>query len=40
MGKYESAYEDAMAAKEEVPTLASEADKVIDKAVADDKKKI
>lgn len=39
MGKYESAYEDAMAAKEEVPTLASEADKVIDKAVAEIRRK-
>jgi hypothetical protein len=34
MKKYELAYEDANAAKDEVPTLAAEADKVIDKAVA------
>lgn len=34
MGKYELAYEDAKAAKEEVPTLTVEADKVIDEAVA------
>ncbi len=34
MKKYELAYEDANAAKGEVPTLAAEADKVIDKAVA------
>ncbi len=34
MKKYELAYEDANAAKDEVPTLATEADKVIDKAVA------
>lgn len=33
-GKYELAYEDANAAKEEVPTLAAEADEVIEKAVA------
>jgi len=39
MGKYESAYEDATAAKEEVPTLASEADKVIEVAVAEIRKK-
>lgn len=34
MKKYELAYEDANAAKDEVPTLTGEADKVIDKAVA------
>lgn len=34
MEKYELAYEDANAAKEEVPTLAAEADKVIEEAVA------
>jgi len=34
MEKYELAYEDANAAKDEVPTLAAEADKVIEKAVA------
>lgn len=39
IGKYDSAYEDATAAKEEVPTLASEADKVIDVAVAEIRKK-
>ena len=33
-GEYEKAYKDATAAKEKVPTLAAEADKVIDKAVA------
>lgn len=32
--EYELAYEDANAAKDEVPTLAAEADKVINKAVA------
>jgi len=39
VGKYELAYEDANAAKEEVPTLTKEADKVIDKAVAEERKK-
>ncbi len=34
MGKYELAYEDANAAKDEVPTLTAEADKVIEEAVA------
>ncbi len=34
MGKYDLAYKDATAAKEEVPTLAPEADKVIEVAVA------
>lgn len=34
MKQYELAYEDAKAAKEEVPTLTAEADKVIDEAVA------
>lgn len=34
MEKYDLAYEDARAAKKEVPTLALEADKVIDEAVA------
>ena len=34
MKKYELAYEDANAAKDEVPTLAAEADKVIEEAVA------
>jgi tetratricopeptide (TPR) repeat protein len=34
MGEYELAYEDANAAKDEVPTLAAEADKVIEKSVA------
>lgn len=38
IGKYEIAYEDANAAKEEVPTLTREADKVIDKAVAEVRK--
>lgn len=35
MGKYELAYEDANAAKDEVPTLAKEADVVIEAAVAE-----
>lgn len=39
MGKYELAYEDAKAAKKEVPTLAQEADKVIEKSVAEIRKK-
>ncbi len=39
MGKYELAYKDATAAKEEVPTLAPEADKVIKAAVAKIRKK-
>ena len=39
MGEYELAYEDANAAKEEVPTLSSEADKVIEKAVVEIRKK-
>lgn len=34
IGKYELAYEDAEAAKEEVPTLGHEADKIMDAAVA------
>ena len=38
-GKYELAYEDANAAKEEVPSLAKEADKVIEVAVAEVRKK-
>lgn len=38
MEKYELAYEDAKAAKREVPTLTAEADKVIDEAVAEIRK--
>ncbi len=34
IGKYELAYEDAEAAKEEVPTLGREADRIMDAAVA------
>ncbi len=39
MGKYDLAYKDATAAKKEVPTLAPEADKVIEAAVAEIRKK-
>lgn len=35
MGDYDFAYEDATAAKEEIPTLSNEADKVIEKAAAE-----
>jgi len=38
VGKYELAYEDAEAAKEEVPTLTLEADKIMDAAVAEVRK--
>ena len=39
MGEHELAYEDANAAKEEAPTLSSEADKVIEKSAAEVRKK-
>ncbi|MBU1234073.1 MAG: tetratricopeptide repeat protein [Proteobacteria bacterium] len=39
MGKYDQAYEDAIAAKKEVPTLSHEADKLIEAAGAEIQKK-
>lgn len=39
IGKYDLAYEDAEAAKEEVPTLGREADKIMDAAVAEIREK-
>lgn len=39
MGKYDLAYEDAKAAKKEVPTLTYEADKLIKKSMAEIQKK-
>jgi tetratricopeptide (TPR) repeat protein len=39
MGRYDLAYEDAKAAKKEVPTLTQEADKLIEASVAEIRKK-